>query len=67
MPMPTLGLAALAKSASFAVVDLDLNLRLQPAKYRKLLQEILRHVADGNLEMLPVTEFSLQERSTHSG
>ena len=56
-----LGLAALAKSASFAVVDLDLNLKLQPAKYRKLLQEILQRVADGDLEVLPVTEFSLQD------
>lgn len=54
-----LGLAALAKSASFAVVDLDLNLKLQPAKYRQLLQHILGHVADGKLEVLPVTEFSL--------
>ena len=37
----TLGLAALAKSASFSVVDLDLNLRLQPKRYRRLLQDIL--------------------------
>jgi phthiocerol/phenolphthiocerol synthesis type-I polyketide synthase C len=56
-----LGLAALAKSASFAVVDLDLNLKLQPAKYRQLLQHILGHVADGKLEVLPVTEFSLRQ------
>ena len=56
-----LGLAALAKSASFAVVDLDLNLKLQPAKYRQLLQHILGHVADGKLEVLPVTEFSLHD------
>ncbi|KAA1251689.1 type I polyketide synthase [Mycobacterium simiae] len=54
-----LGLAALAKSASFAVVDLDLNLKLQPAKYRQLLQHILGHVAEGKLEVLPVTEFGL--------
>ncbi|OBK23302.1 polyketide synthase [Mycobacterium asiaticum] len=57
----SLGLAALAKSASFAVVDLDLNLKLQPAKYRRLLQDILEHVADGRLEVLPVTEFSLHD------
>lgn len=56
-----LGLAALAKSASFAVVDLDLNLKLQPAKYRQLLQHILQHVADGNLPVLPVTEFGLRD------
>ena len=55
----TLGLAALAKSASFAVVDLDLNLRLQPERYRRLLQQILEHVADGELQVLPVTEFTL--------
>ena len=54
-----LGLAALAKSASFAVVDLDLNLRLQPERYRRLLQQILGHVADGELRVLPVTEFTL--------
>nr|1PQW_A Chain A, polyketide synthase [Mycobacterium tuberculosis CDC1551]1PQW_B Chain B, polyketide synthase [Mycobacterium tuberculosis CDC1551] len=53
----SLGLAALAKSASFSVVDLDLNLKLQPARYRQLLQHILQHVADGKLEVLPVTAF----------
>ncbi|BBX97575.1 type I polyketide synthase [Mycobacterium lacus] len=57
----SLGLAALAKSASFAVVDLDLNLKLQPAKYRQLLRHILAHVADGKLAVLPVTEFSLPD------
>ncbi|MGA9360387.1 MAG: type I polyketide synthase [Mycobacterium sp.] len=56
-----LGLAALAKSASFAVVDLDLNLKLQPARYRQLLQQILGHVAAGGLQVLPVTEFSLHD------
>ena len=56
-----LGLAALAKSASFAVVDLDLNLKLQPARYRQLLQDILQHVSDGGLQVLPVTEFSLHD------
>ena len=54
-----LGLAALAKSASFAVVDLDLNLRLQPQRYRRLLGQILGHVRDGELQALPVTEFTL--------
>lgn len=56
-----LGLAALAKSASFAVVDLDLNMKLQPAKYRQLLQHILGHVSEGKLQVLPVTEFSLHD------
>jgi len=54
-----LGLAALAKSASFAVVDLDLNLRLQPRRYGRFLQDILERVVDGQLETLPVTEFGL--------
>ena len=54
-----LGLAALAKSASFSVVDLDLNLRLQPQRYRRLLQDIFERLIDGELQMLPVTEFSL--------
>ncbi len=57
----SLGLAALAKSASFAVVDLDLNLKLQPARYREMLGHILAHVADGKLQVLPVTEFSLPD------
>ncbi|CDO87836.1 polyketide synthase [Mycobacterium triplex] len=56
----TLGLAALTKSASFSVVDLDLNLKLQPARYRAMLTEILRHVADGTLQVLPVTTFTLE-------
>ncbi len=56
----TLGLSALAKSASFSVVDLDLNLHLQPDRYRRLLQEILSHVRDGELQVLPVTEFALE-------
>ncbi len=56
-----LGLRALAGSASFTVVDLDLNLRLQPRRYGLLLQEILRRVADGELQPLPVTEFTLAD------
>ncbi|BBZ48735.1 type I polyketide synthase [Mycobacterium heidelbergense] len=55
-----LGLAALTKSASFSVVDLDLNLKLQPARYRTMLTEILGHVADGTLRVLPVTTFTLE-------
>ncbi len=35
-PAADSSLAALAKSASFSVVDLDLNLKLQPARYRQL-------------------------------
>ena len=57
--MPTWALASLAKSASFAVVDLDLNLRLQPQRYGRLLQDILEHALAGRLQALPVTEFSL--------
>ncbi|MBV9639902.1 MAG: SDR family oxidoreductase, partial [Mycobacteriaceae bacterium] len=52
-----LGLAALAKSASFSVVDLDLNLRLQPKHYQHMLREILGYAAAGELQPLPVTEF----------
>ena len=52
-----LGLAALAKSASFSVVDLDLNLRLQPQRYNRMLGKILAHAAAGDLEPLPVSEF----------
>ena len=58
-PTPSSGLASLAKSASFAVVDLDLNLRLQPQRYRRLLHDIFERLIDGDLQMLPVTEFSL--------
>ena len=54
-----LGLASLAKSGSFAVVDLDLNLRLQPRRYRRAAARHLRALLDGELQMLPVTEFSL--------
>ena len=57
----SLGLRALANSASFAVVDVDLNLRLQPGRYGRLLQQILRHVADGELQPLPTTEFTLAD------
>ncbi len=57
----SLGLAALTKSASFSVVDLDLNLKLQPAKYSEMLARILGHVADGTLQVLPVTTFTLAD------
>jgi phthiocerol/phenolphthiocerol synthesis type-I polyketide synthase C len=53
----SLGLAALAKSASFSVVDLDLNLRLRPKHYRRMLHDILARAAAGELEPLPVTDF----------
>jgi phthiocerol/phenolphthiocerol synthesis type-I polyketide synthase C len=56
-----LGLAAFARSGSFAVVDLDLNLRVAPHRYRRMLAEVLGHVRDGSLEMLPVTEFGLAD------
>ncbi len=54
-----LGLAALARSASFTVVDLDLNLRVQPARNRRMLQEILAHVSAGDLQVPPVTEYGI--------
>ncbi|SPM37844.1 polyketide synthase [Mycobacterium numidiamassiliense] len=57
----SLGLAALTKSASFSVVDLDLNLKLHPAKYSEMLGRILGHVADGTLQVLPVTTFTLAD------
>lgn len=41
-----LGLAALKMSGSFAVVDLDLNMKLRPQRYGRLLTEILGHVAE---------------------
>lgn len=56
-----LGPALRAKGAAFAVVDLDLNLQLQPRRYRELLQDILRQLVVGQLRMLPVTEFSLDQ------
>ena len=55
-----LGLAALPRSASFAVVDLDVTLRQRPQRYQ-LLTKILRHIADGELRLLPVTEFPLDQ------
>jgi phthiocerol/phenolphthiocerol synthesis type-I polyketide synthase C len=54
-----LGLSTLARSASFNVVDLDLNLRVQPARNRRMLQEILAHVSAGDLQAPPVTEYSI--------
>jgi len=57
----SLGLAALAQSASFSVVDLSLNLRLQPKHYRKQLAEVLTHAAAGELQPLPVTEYPFDE------
>jgi phthiocerol/phenolphthiocerol synthesis type-I polyketide synthase C len=57
----SLSLRALAGSASFAVVDLDLNLRLQPQRYGRLLQHIVRHIVDGELQVLPVAEYTLSD------
>ncbi|BCI53466.1 phthiocerol/phenolphthiocerol synthesis polyketide synthase type I PpsC [Mycolicibacterium litorale] len=53
----SLGLAGLAKSASFSVVDLDLNLRLHPRRHRRMLEDILARAARGDLQPLPVTAF----------
>lgn len=52
-------LGALAPGASFAVVDIGVNLRLHPARYRAYLDEILEHAVAGRLAPLPVTEFAL--------
>lgn len=59
----SIGLATLARSASFSVVDMDLNLRLQPRRYHDYLEEILRHAAHGRLAALPVTELTLDDAS----
>ena len=45
------------RARSFSVVDLDLNLRMRPKHYRRMLQDILAHAAVGDLEPLPVTDF----------
>lgn len=72
----SVGLAALARSASFSVVDLQLNMARQPQRYRRLLQDILGHIAEGELPVLPVTEFAvgdaaealaLQNSGEHNG
>jgi len=55
-----LGLAGLAASASFSIVDLEVYLRRRPQRYQQLL-EILRRVVDGELPVLPVTEFGLDQ------
>ena len=63
-----LGLASLAKSASFSVVDLDLNLRLQPRRYRRLLQEILgARAATANCRCFRSPSSASTRPSTHSG
>ena len=55
-----LGLAGLAAGASFSVVDLEVNLRQRPQRYQQL-REILRNIVDGDLPLLPVTEFDLDQ------
>ncbi|WP_191498849.1 SDR family NAD(P)-dependent oxidoreductase, partial [Mycobacterium simulans] len=55
----SIGLAALARSASLSVVDIDLNVRLQAKRYREYLEQILQHATQGQLAPLPVTEFAL--------
>jgi phthiocerol/phenolphthiocerol synthesis type-I polyketide synthase C len=52
-----LGLAALARSGSFSVVDLDLNMRMRPKYYRRLMEDLIAHAGAGDLAPLPVTEF----------
>jgi phthiocerol/phenolphthiocerol synthesis type-I polyketide synthase C len=55
-----LGLAGFAAGASFSVVDLEVYLRRRPQRYQQL-SEILRRVVDGELPVLPMTEFSLDQ------
>ena len=57
----SVGLAALARSGSFSVVDVDLNMRLHPKRYRECLQQILRQAGAGELTPLPVTEFAFAD------
>ncbi|WP_205877192.1 type I polyketide synthase [Mycobacterium camsae] len=54
-------LSALSGSATFAVVDIGSNLRLQPKRYRAYLEEILQHAVAGRLAPLAVTEFALAD------
>lgn len=56
----TLGLAALARSASFSVVDLEVTLRQRPQHFQ-LMAEILRHVTAGELAVPSVTEFTCEQ------
>lgn len=55
----SIALTQLARSASFSVVDIDLNLALQPRRYRDYLEEILRLAAQGQLTPLPVSDFAI--------
>lgn len=63
----SIGLAALSRSASFSVVDIDLNLRLQAKRYRAYLGEILRHVTEGRLVAVPVTDFTFDRAADALG
>ena len=56
-----LGLAALARSGSFSVVDLDLNMRMRPKYYRRLMRDLIAHAEAGDLAPLPVTEFEFDQ------
>ena len=63
-----LGLAALAKSASFAVVDLDLNLRLQPRAVRSAAaRDPAARDWTANCSRFPSPSSASTTRSTHSG
>lgn len=58
-----LHLGALARSGSFAVVDMDMNLRRQPWHYRQMLDDILTLAVYGDLTPLPVTTFDFAHTS----
>lgn len=57
----SIGLAALSRSASFSVVDIDLNLRLRPSQYREYFDEIVQLAHRGELAPVPVSEFGSED------
>lgn len=57
----SIGVAALARSASFSVVDIDLNLRLRPSQYREYFAEIVQLAQQGELPPVPVSEFGSED------
>ena len=61
----SLGLRALANSASFAVVDVDLNLRLQPGRYGRLLRQSCVTSPTGNCSRSPPPSSPWPTRSMH--
>jgi acyl transferase domain-containing protein/NADPH:quinone reductase-like Zn-dependent oxidoreductase/acyl carrier protein len=56
-----LGLEPFRKNLSFFAIDLDRVISERPALLRSLLQEIVRRVAEGELEPLPHCAWPIQE------